>query len=275
MKIIKKVICSLLCLTTLIILNYGVSKAATEYTDNVIPVMTSENTPEGSASSSSFWSGSDRKFPAWKAFDHKCDTTFNGWATESGTVTGWLSYEFAKEKCITKYTIVSRNPITYDIYITSMPKNWTFEAWDAELQKWVVLDKQTDITNWEWNLKKEFTFSNKNSYKKYRLNISDNCGYLDHTELGELEMMETKTTSTDFDGNRAKIQITMVTGEIKEFDYSIDVIQDFVDWYDQRSDGNGKSYYIFKKDKHNPYISRREYLAYDKISSFEIQDYNE
>jgi hypothetical protein len=270
MKYVKRVICTLLCFITVLTLGNSISKAEDKYTDNVIPAMTSDDSPYGRASASSVYN-EETKHPAYQAFDHSIKAS-EAWDTEKGTTTGWLQYEFVEAKAISKYAIVSRNPQGYS---GEEPKDWTFEAWNESKGEWIVLDKQIGITDWKAGGRKEFVFSNYVKYKKYRINITANGGNIYYTTIGELEMMERKNSSTDFDGNRARLEITMVTGQIKEYDYSIDIIQSFVDWYDLRSDGSGKSYFVFKKDKYNPYISRKEYLAFDKISSFEIQDYNE
>ncbi len=77
-------------------------------------------------------------------------------------------------------------------------------------------------------------------------------------------------------GNPGILEITMVTGEIKEYDLTASEMQSFLTWYDSKSNGAEKSYYmITKKDKIKPFLSRKEYIAYDKISSFEVNEYTE
>lgn len=80
----------------------------------------------------------------------------------------------------------------------------------------------------------------------------------------------------EIEGNKAILEIVMTNGTIKEYDLTATEIEDFLTWYDNRSEGNGKSYYrIPKKSNVKPFISRKEYLSYDKIYSFEVKDYNE
>lgn len=77
-------------------------------------------------------------------------------------------------------------------------------------------------------------------------------------------------------GNSAILEITMVTGEIKEYDLTDTELQSFLTWYDGRSNGADKAYYIFtKKNNIKPFLSRKEYISYDKISSFEVNEYDE
>lgn len=155
-----------------------------QYSENLIPAMTSNTSPSGEASASSIYSN---EHSAFDAFDHSIGT-YDAWAPEAGTTTGWIAYEFPESKCITKYTISTRSPLGTD---GEQPKDWTFEAWDQQSNSWIVLDKQTNITDWITGEKKEFYISNTNMYSKYRVNISANNGYFLYTALGELEMMET------------------------------------------------------------------------------------
>ncbi len=162
-----------------------------QYTDNVIPQMTSNTSPSGEASGSIYGNGAHEP---WNAFNHTCSSMADAWAVK-GSAAGWLAYEFPKAKCITKYTITSRNPVNAGII--ELPKNWTFEAWDEELNKWIILDKQTNIINWSVGVKKEFKFINTNLYNRYRINITANGGNVNYTAIGELEMMETISSPTN------------------------------------------------------------------------------
>jgi hypothetical protein len=169
--------------------------AEVQYTDNVIPIMTSDTSPSGKTSASNVCVASDgRKFPAYLAFDHST-SQLNSWGELYGNTSGWLEYEFADEKCITKYTLQPRD---WAEYVWQSPKDWTFEAWDEDDNTWIVLDTQSNITDWIVGSKKEFPISNTNTYHKYRINISsivDNPSYTGTKGrtiiIGELEMMET------------------------------------------------------------------------------------
>ncbi|RCX09886.1 hypothetical protein DFR58_13325 [Anaerobacterium chartisolvens] len=75
-------------------------------------------------------------------------------------------------------------------------------------------------------------------------------------------------------GNSAILEITVTTGAIKEYDVTAAELQDFLSWYDGSSSGADKAYYIFtKKNNIVPFLSRKEYLAFDKIVSFEVKEY--
>ena len=84
------------------------------------------------------------------------------------------------------------------------------------------------------------------------------------------------TTKVVFLGNNAILEIVMTNGTIKEYNLTATELEAFLTWYDNRSDGVGKSYYrIPKKSNVKPFLTRKEYLSFDKIYSFEVKDYNE
>lgn len=326
--------------------------AEVRYTDNVIPAMTSDTSPSGTASASSVYSS----FQAWKAFD-KNYSGINGWV--STTSNGWLEYDFVNAKCITKYVIVSRA----ESLNGEWPKSWTFEAWDAETSSWKVLDSRTNIIDWSSSSRKEFTFTNSSLYKKYRINVTENCNSVYGAMIGELEMMETIPSPTTLsvsvdnsnadlswtsvtnaqsyklkrsttpggpyttiatgsaisftdeglqpgiyyyvvstvissmestnsnevsvtiseipsnpghEGNYSTLILSMTNGDDKEYPLSIENLDSFLTWYDYRSKGTGKAYYIFnKKANIAPYVSVKDYISFDKISSFEVKEYNQ
>jgi len=69
---------------------------------------------------------------------------------------------------------------------------------------------------------------------------------------------------------RAILRITMVNNERKEFDISSDEISKFVEWYNKNSN---PSYSITETSNIKPFSSRTDYIAHDKISSFEVNQY--
>ncbi len=69
---------------------------------------------------------------------------------------------------------------------------------------------------------------------------------------------------------RAILTITMSNNERKEYDLSADEIKKFIDWYNGNS---SPSYAITKNYNVKPFSSRTEYIAHDKVSSFEVNQY--
>jgi len=69
--------------------------------------------------------------------------------------------------------------------------------------------------------------------------------------------------------SRANLIITMTNNNIKTYDLSMEALNIFLNWYDGRANGMGKSYYIFV----NPNNGYKEYIPYDKIEYFNIEEY--
>lgn len=85
-----------------------------------------------------------------------------------------------------------------------------------------------------------------------------------------------ETTGPGHEGNYSTLTLTMTNGGLKSHDLSIKDLDDFLAWYDDRSNGTGKTYYVFNKTTSiAPYLSVKEYISFDKISSFEVKEYNE
>nr|WP_236587772.1 fibronectin type III domain-containing protein [Tumebacillus amylolyticus] len=129
----------------------------------VNPTMTSNTAPSGIVTTS--------VAPAngFKLFDHNGNGT--SWAgADTKPVT--IDYDFQTPTIVKEYTLY-----TYaGAYSTSAPKNWTFEGFDGS--KWVVLDTQSNVSDWATYTTKYFTTTNTTPYNKYRLNMTDNNGNL-------------------------------------------------------------------------------------------------
>jgi uncharacterized protein YjdB len=83
------------------------------------------------------------------------------------------------------------------------------------------------------------------------------------------------TQPTDNTGN-AILTITMTNGNVKSYTVSMTKVNDFISWYDNRVSGSsGKAYYTFDKtDNLQPFSKKNEYLVFDKISSYEVDEYS-
>ncbi|URJ42353.3 hypothetical protein [Paenibacillus polymyxa] len=146
---------------------------------------------------------------------------------------------------------------------------------------WNVLDTQSNITGWVNSTPKKFTFSN--SYKDYRINITGNNGS-QYLALSELEMMSKVSSSTPNpgteeptpNGDRAILVVTMTTCLEKEFDLSMQEVNDFVAWYEAKQAGSGSASYAINKHDNNkgPFSSRKDYMLFDRILTFEVSEYS-
>lgn len=75
-------------------------------------------------------------------------------------------------------------------------------------------------------------------------------------------------------GDRAILVVTMTNGVISEYDLSISEVNAFVKWYEDKADGYGKAVYTINKNSNvAPFLSRKDYLNFDKIYSFEVKEY--
>lgn len=74
--------------------------------------------------------------------------------------------------------------------------------------------------------------------------------------------------------NRAILNVTMTNGTINEYDLSMTEVQNFINWYNGRAEGKGKiSFAINKNANVRPFKTRTDYLVFDKIFSFQVNEY--
>ncbi|WP_233475976.1 procyclic acidic repetitive family protein [Paenibacillus sonchi] len=77
-------------------------------------------------------------------------------------------------------------------------------------------------------------------------------------------------------GNRAILVVTMNTGLEKEFDLSMDEVNSFITWYENKQAGTGKASYAIDKHDNNkgPFTNRKDYVIFDKILTFSVDEYS-
>nr|WP_077736079.1 PQQ-binding-like beta-propeller repeat protein [Bacillus sonorensis] len=85
-----------------------------------------------------------------------------------------------------------------------------------------------------------------------------------------------ESTPDQSSGDRALLVITMTNGLEKEFDLSMDEVNDFISWYDQKDAGSGSSKYAIDKHDNNkgPFSSRKDYVIFNNILTFEVNEYS-
>ncbi|MGG1555018.1 fibronectin type III domain-containing protein [Paenibacillus ferrarius] len=168
-----------------------VSNVAVGKTDplliDLIPKMTSDTAPSGKASASTFVNPYTAPYLAFDDVQGN-GPMHNGW--EANSTIGWLEYEFPSSKTVVQYTIA---PYTYNNTETggllAAPTEWTFEAYNENTSSWDILDRKIGFTAWKTGQKEIFTFTNSNSYKRYRINCTKNNGAYPYVGFGEMEMM--------------------------------------------------------------------------------------
>ena len=108
----------------------------------------------------------------------------------------------------------------------------------------------------------------------YRLNaVLDNLQFyysainLNSTTPGD------PTNPVDPINNKVLLVITMVTGEQKEYEMTADKINDFIAWYNSKA-ASSPTYAIEKEYNKASFTARKDYIAYEQISNFEVNEYN-
>lgn len=145
---------------------------ANKYSDNLIPIMTSNNTPSGLAEGSTAVNSS---WEPYKAFDgNRVSTAFL--TTEPFPV--YLQYTFNKPVAVSRYAIGVSGA-------GAAPRDFTFEG-SNDGEVWVVLDTQSGYNHASSSLP-TFPISNTQEYISYKLSMTSR---LSGTQTGvyELEM---------------------------------------------------------------------------------------
>ncbi|WML37819.1 Ig-like domain-containing protein [Clostridium sp. OS1-26] len=90
-----------------------------------------------------------------------------------------------------------------------------------------------------------------------------------------VKKVDTPEPPTNNNGN-AILTLTMTNGNIKLYTVSMTKVNDFISWYNNRASGSsGNAYYSFDKtDSLQPFTKKTEYVVFDKISSFEVDEYS-
>ncbi len=140
-----------------------------------------------------------------------------------------------------------------------------------------------------YNVKRALTIDGE--YNDYALNVTSNSFldtevtngdtyyYVVSVNVGGVESPNSNIVSaTPYSevviGNNAILEITMLNGASKEYDLTSSEIQDFLMWYDSRSEGIGKAFYTFvNKGIVSPFLKKSEYVPFDKILYFEVNEY--
>lgn len=106
-----------------------------------------------------------------KAFDN--NTTTLGWANNNA-LPAWLKYDFSEgnSQNITQYTLY-RNASQNGAWHSTQhsPRDWTFEG-SNDSTNWTILDTQNNQTITAGATKRQYSISNTQYFRYYRINIS-------------------------------------------------------------------------------------------------------
>ncbi|QSF43566.1 discoidin domain-containing protein [Paenibacillus tianjinensis] len=152
----------------------NVSISGGGYTDNIIPVMTADDTAKADTNAT-IYNNNHTSYGAWKAFDGLGSGTI--WSTSNAF---WLRYKFAEPKKIGKYSILT--------HVDPIPTAWTFEG-SNDGNSWTVLDTRSgNVKGANSTDFKTFTISNPQKFSQYRINVTSTNG--SGALLPELQMFE-------------------------------------------------------------------------------------
>ena len=88
------------------------------------------------------------------------------------------------------------------------------------------------------------------------------------------ESTNSNEVSVTIQNNRAILLVTLTNGLQKEYDLTMAEINTFIAWYDNRANSVGPARYIVNKSYNKgPFVSRKDYLIFDKIQNFEVMEY--
>lgn len=84
------------------------------------------------------------------------------------------------------------------------------------------------------------------------------------------------TPQGNADNNRAILTVTLNTGLEKEFDLAMSEVKAFIEWYELKAVGAGSASFALEKHDNNkgPFKSRKDYVVFDKILTFEVNEYD-
>lgn len=134
---------------------------------NLIPIMTSNNLPNGEAFGSSKWTSSSEYFYAFND-----NTTQN--FTSNSTLPQYIGYKSTRAYKVVCYSVSSRNLNVDDLSIA--PTEWELQG-SNDNSVWETIDTRLGVL-WSSKLEeKVFEIENLKSFFYYRLNVKKNNGY--------------------------------------------------------------------------------------------------
>lgn len=92
------------------------------------------------------------------------------------------------------------------------------------------------------------------------------------TELTDTCVVNVTKAQLPEETGNAILSISLVNGSTKQYDVSMTEVNKFIQWYETRTKGEGSNIYAFSK-KESPFKEIKEYIAQDKIASFEVKEY--
>lgn len=213
------------------------------------------------ASSSTSYSAT---YGTYKAFDGNWSTF---WAPGTGDTTlssgrelpCWLQIELPVEEKITGYVIKGAKSTEY-------PKGWTLQGSNDGVV-FDDLDTQTSSTLLSNNKENHFSVSTENSYKIYRLYITDSCDYCGVSVFNIKKSSDYYTTWEELTGKTNEL-ITNVMVKDTKYDDNSHTITNSTDWLKYKGNSitkftlNGNSWIGFNSTNEDLKVNRRDAAMY-------------
>lgn len=109
--------------------------------------------------------------------------------------------------------------------------------------------------------------------KQYLIGDLDNIQIFNKVIISDPTDPGDPTNPGDPTSNKTLLVITMVTGERKEYEMTTDKINDFITWYNSKA-ASSPTYVIEKDYNKASFTARKDYITYEQISNFEVNEYN-
>jgi hypothetical protein len=152
------------------------------YYGNMIPTMTGNSAPSGTASADSQYNDD---YAAWKAFNHAADG--NPWASLFEAYPHWLKYQFPNQTNVVGYTITGH---------ASAPETWSPTAWKLygsnDDSAYTELDTRSAVA-WTAGYAFGYKLATEANYTYYKIITSAGGS---GSQIAEIELIGIPTTSS-------------------------------------------------------------------------------
>lgn len=141
-----------------------------------------DTTDDGAGEITASGEGVNEKEHYSKAFDN----SEAKWCIKTPTI--WIQYRYPEgvRKSVTAYTITSGND-----FQGRDPKNWRLLG-SNDGKEWTAADERTDVTFAMRHQKKLFVVKTPGAYAMYKLDVTENRGNDDTSQLTEIELLVPK-----------------------------------------------------------------------------------
>lgn len=161
---------------------------------DLVPILSDYTNGTVTVSANNYWSYNALPYYPWKAFNGSVEALSDAWIINAKT--GWLKVDFGSAKTVTAYSVAAFLGST-EITLANMPKNFrllgnntTNAAYD------VLLDVQSDVTDWTDQEMRIFTLSSPATYRYFTLMINASNGLF--CGVGEFGLRGNEAVISDF-----------------------------------------------------------------------------